>query len=124
MNDLLIKMLTSTHEYWVVEKRDIGIFLVGIPLGIKQGIAYEDLLIKDIVTFGNMESSNICINKPYPPFQYGQMYNEFSMGFALKCHPMAFLKEALSYMKEDQNMYTLEKLAVSIWLAQQSKLKE
>jgi len=111
--DFLKKIIMSTDEYWIVARgeysRQYGntvkgkdsILFIAIPKGIRRGLKYEDIMLKDIeIAKSSIVSQNIFINRDYPPFQdMISMYDIYD-GYPVEKNSKEFLQCALA-LKSD-----------------------
>jgi len=107
---LLTEILTTTHDYWVVDRvidyptqrDDHQIIFIGIPGNVPRGLAREDIKLSHLEDLQRTEIiGNMFLNWEYPPFQQGITFYDICKGFALTQGHTAFLKLAVDLQSED-----------------------
>ena len=110
----------SNNEYWLVAKRnDVASFgqvnrsddylmLIAIPYGIRRGLSYSEITLKDLDDLQNSVcDQNVFLNVDYAPFQRGQTFYYLYKGFPVS-NVKQFLTDALNLKSND--FYEYKKL--------------
>lgn len=116
--DFMKEIIMTTDEYWVVARKTIyrenfdtkrgedQILFIAIPKGIRRGLQYEEITLKDVETFYNsFLDRNIFLYPDYPPFQDYIPFRDVHTGFPIKNNAKEFLIKALELKSDNLNDY-------------------
>lgn len=119
--DFLVKILSSSNEYWVICFRYTGasnvefssIAIIGIPYSVTLNRPVDEIRYKELDKLRDVHLHNIFLSENYPPFQ--QNINLYSAvdGFPITCNKKNFLKAAIQ-MSPSKDLFDYKELHKSL----------
>ncbi len=118
--DILEKILTDKHQYWLIKKKNknVGIntqkfkssiIMIVIPQKIKQELKRNEIKLTDLERLERIYlDGNIFLNEDYAPFQIGQNLTNVVQVYPINCNQKEFLKQAL--ILESDNIWDYKKI--------------